>query len=127
MLGDTKASWDLLALGIPLYFMPQAIVVHHHTSTVGDLLAERYQRGYEFAQLRISYFGWGVQQIRTTLALSVLPIRLVKLYLRTILYAWRARMVAPSLLSTPIIIAGHAAWLAGEVRCYLRALRTGAL
>ena len=127
MVGDTKASWDLQALGVPFYFVPQATVEHHHTSTVAELLTERYQRGYEFAKLRMDYFDWRFEQTLRALALTLFPFRLVKLFLRTSMCAWRADMAASFFLSSTIILAVHAAWLIGEARCYLQALRSGRL
>ncbi|MEZ4715001.1 MAG: glycosyltransferase family A protein [Caldilineaceae bacterium] len=125
MVGDTLMSWEYTRLGIPLIFMPDAVVEHHHLSSVAALLRERRVRGREFAQVRRTYFAWSARHTLFVLLLTLLPLRLLKLTARTLRHGWRSRQVAAAWRALPVILLAHGAWLAGEAEGYWRALRAG--
>lgn len=122
MIGDTLFSWEALSRGYTIGFEPRAVVVHHHVSTWKDLLTERYGRGAEFGRARLDRGNWGRGRIARHLLISVLPIRLAGLAARTVRHAGRAGMWGAVLATSPIVLTGHAAWLAGESRAYASAL-----
>jgi GT2 family glycosyltransferase len=120
MIGDTLLSWRLAQLGIPLWFAPGAIVEHDHTDSWSGLLREMYARGREFGQVRRAVNQWGPARVLMMTALSLLPVRLIKILLRVFSNSVRAGMPGSFLITLPIIASGHAARLAGEVVGYFR-------
>lgn len=122
MIGDTLLSWELQRLGHILRFSPDAIVHHDHRSTFRQLLAERFVRGADFARLRMRNGDWDVARTIVTFGASVLPVRLAKLVARSVICSARAGWLRDGLRTLPIIIGGHAAWLAGEISQYGRRL-----
>jgi glycosyltransferase involved in cell wall biosynthesis len=119
MLGDTLLSWRLQRMGVPIWFDPQAVVEHHHLGGARSLLSERLSRGREFAVLRMRQQGWTRNRRALQLLLTITPIRLARLILRGVRNAARAGLLPDYLWSGPIVMAGQAAWLAGEVQGYL--------
>jgi GT2 family glycosyltransferase len=123
MIGDTMLSWKLTRAGVPIWFVPEAVVEHHHTGTWKGLLQERYFRGREYGQMRLTNKGWGRGRVLLQAIASIFPIRLTKLILRGATNAFRAGCLADFLSISPIVISGQAAWLAGEAKAYLRLLK----
>lgn len=119
MLGDTLFSWRLLAAGVPLYLNAGWAAQHHHLSSLGGFMRERFTRGRQFAELvltqrRPAKFRRGVQILAT-----LLPLRLAKWLTRTGVHAWKAGMFGDFIRVSPVVLSGHAGWLAGEVAGYL--------
>ena len=81
ILGDAIASHRTRKEGLPILFVPRAVVEHHHVGSFGRHLVERFERGREFGRLRIE---WKLSGTKLLLQASVtlLPLRLVKLLLR---------------------------------------------
>jgi GT2 family glycosyltransferase len=123
MLGDSVLSWRLSEMGVPIWFVPEAVVEHHHMGTWTELLRERFARGREFAALRMERGQWSRGRTLAHLSLTVVPLRLAHLVWRGARNAWRARLLAEYLRVSPVAITGQAAWLRGEAVAYLRALR----
>jgi cellulose synthase/poly-beta-1,6-N-acetylglucosamine synthase-like glycosyltransferase len=122
MIGDTLFSWEARAHGYRIMFEPDAVVVHEHISSLGQLLHERLSRGAEFGAARVERGRWGMERILAQLLASIVPIRLAGLVIRTMRRASRAGMLVVALTTSPIIVTAHAAWLLGESRAYARAL-----
>jgi glycosyltransferase involved in cell wall biosynthesis len=122
MIGDTLLSWELVRLGHVPRFSPGAIVYHDHRSTFRQLLTERFVRGADFARLRMRAADWNTARTIVTFCASMLPVRLAKLVARSVACSARAGRLRDGLGTLPIIISGHAAWLAGEVSQYGRRL-----
>ena len=125
MVGDTLMSWEYTRLGIPLIFIPDAVVEHHHLSSIRALLRERRVRGREFAQVRRTYFAWSRRRTLVVLLLTLVPLRLLKLTGRTLWHGRRACQFAAAWRALPVIFLAHGAWLWGEAQGYWRALRAG--
>jgi glycosyltransferase involved in cell wall biosynthesis len=126
MLSDTLMSWALAKKSIPIWFIPDACVEHHHIGTWKSLLRERYLRGKEFAHLRLAWNGWSGTRIVCQAAVSLIPLRLAKLTWRGMTNARRAGTLTEYLKVAPVVVSGQAAWLAGEAVAYsdwLRGLR----
>ncbi len=123
MIGDTLLSWELTRVDVPIWFVPEAVVEHHHTGTWKGLLQERYVRGHEFGQMRLTHEGWEGGRVLLQAIASIFPIRLTKFALRGAANALRAGCLADFLSISPIVISGQAAWLAGEAKAYLRLLK----
>ena len=123
MLSDTLMSWALAKKGTPIWFIPDAPVEHHHIGTWKSLLRERYERGKEFAHLRLAWDEWSGTRIVYQAAVSLIPLRLAKLTLRGMTNARRAGMLTEYLKVSPVVVSGQAAWLAGEAAAYSGWLR----
>jgi GT2 family glycosyltransferase len=124
MLADTFLSWRLTQLGIPIWFVPQALVHHHHMGAWSGLLKERFDRGREFASARISRSSWTPGRTAGHLMITLLPLRLMGLLVRGLRNATQARLAREYLLTSPIVVTGQAGWLAGEAAGFLRYLRS---
>jgi GT2 family glycosyltransferase len=119
MIGDTIFSWNVAGAGHPVTFEPEAVVWHHHLASWRSLLRERYLRGAEFGRVRSRLGGWPRSRLALQLAITVLPLRWAGLVTRTLRHSLQARMVGDFVLTSPVIVSAHAAWLAGEIRGYL--------
>lgn len=123
MIGDTVLSWRVAEAGYSITFDPMAVLEHHHVSTWGGLLRERFSRGAEFARVRAETEAWSRPRAAWQLAVSVLPLRWAHLVLRTLREASAAGLLGDFLLTCPIVMSGHAAWLTGECRALVDALK----
>lgn len=122
-LADVTLGRSLLAGGRQLLFAGTAVAAHHHRQSLRAFLAERYVRGTLFGTMRSGWLS-GRGEIAFFLAVSVLPVRLLKIAGHAIGQSIRGRQLATLLATFPIVLAGHAAWLAGESVSYARALFT---
>jgi glycosyltransferase involved in cell wall biosynthesis len=118
MLSDTLISWAFTDAGIPIWFAPPAVVAHHHAGTWRQLLKERFMRGKEFAQLRVQKERYARLRIYFQMLISLVPLRLFKIMARGAGNAWQAGLAVQFLRVSPVVLSGHAAWLAGEVAGY---------
>jgi GT2 family glycosyltransferase len=120
-VADVELSRSLQALGRQLTFAGTAVVHHQHTQSVRAFLTERYVRGKIYGRMRS---GWlrnrGV--IALYLAVSVLPVRLLKIGGHVFSHCLRAGELGTLLLTWPLVLAGHAASVAGESVAYSGAL-----
>jgi len=119
MIGDTIFSWEVAEAGNQIHFSPEAEVLHHHVSTWPDLLLERFARGREFGFVRVQHSKWSRARILLHLMLSILPLRWVKLMLRTLENARSANLLAQALWTLPVSMSAQAAWLWGECRSFV--------
>ncbi|HUP60092.1 MAG TPA: glycosyltransferase family 2 protein [Thermoanaerobaculia bacterium] len=122
-LADVTMARSLVAAGRQLLFVGTAVAAHHHTQSLRAFFTERYVRGALFGTMRSGWLS-GRAKIALFLAVSVLPVRLVKITGHVIGHCIRGRQLATLLVTFPIVLAGHAAWLAGESVSYARALFT---
>jgi glycosyltransferase involved in cell wall biosynthesis len=122
-LADVTLERSLVANGRQLLFAGTAVAGHHHTQSFRAFLSERYVRGALFGTMRSGWLS-GRAEIALFLAGSVLPLRLAKIAGHLIGQCLRGRQLAALLVTFPIVLAGHAAWLAGESVSYARALFT---
>jgi GT2 family glycosyltransferase len=118
MIADTLLSWTLGRLGIAVWFAPQAVVEHDHTETWFQLLQEMYSRGREFGHLRRRVNGWRLPQVLVMTAVSILPVRLIKVWIRVLFNAARAGMFGAYVVTFPIVATSQGARLAGEIAGY---------
>jgi GT2 family glycosyltransferase len=117
-IGDTALSLKLAHLGIPIWFVPSAIVKHHHIGTWRDLLQEMYNRGHEFGQLRIESGRWSKLRILLFFFISASGLRLPKILGRVLLNVSRAGQLSDYIRTFPVVFSAHIARLAGETRAY---------
>jgi len=125
MIGDTILAWDLIELGETFHFAPDAVVYHDHRSSFIQMMRERFARGSDFGRLRSERENWRGSHTLRILIVSLVPVRLFKLVLRTLSSSIQAGCVFDWLKTFPVIMAGHAAWLAGESTQYWRRLQLG--
>jgi glycosyltransferase involved in cell wall biosynthesis len=123
MIGDTVLSWDLIALGKSLRFAPDAIVYHDHRASLKQLLRERFVRGADFGRLRSEREEWSAGRTITMATVSIVPLRLTKLVWRSVRSTIRSRCFLAGIRTLPIVLAAHAAWLAGETTEFWKRLQ----
>jgi glycosyltransferase involved in cell wall biosynthesis len=124
-LGDALLSWELARRGVVLWFEPRAVVDHHHLSSLRGFLRERRERGVQFGEIRSRWQRHGRGRSLLYLAVSVLPVRIVRIAWRVAVHCRRAGRLGTFALTWPIVLAGHGASLLGEARAYLGRLIGG--
>lgn len=122
--GDATLSWTLTDGRRRLGFVADAVVEHHHLSTLGGFLGERYRRGVAYSRLRLSWRGAGRGQALGWLVVTVLPLRLASNLFHVTRHAAGAGQLATLALTSPVVVLGYVASLAGEAVGYARALLT---
>lgn len=120
-LADVELSRSLESLGRRLTFVGTAVVEHHHTQSTREFLSERYVRGKLFGQMRSRRMPRH-REIALYLAVSVFPIRLLKIACHVFAHCLRAGELRTLLITWPLVLAGHAASLAGESVVYASTL-----
>ncbi|MFN8380121.1 MAG: glycosyltransferase [Anaerolineae bacterium] len=118
MLGDTTLSWALGEAGHTLWFEPQAVVAHHHAQDVRSLYRERFNRGREFAAIRMAHGRWTLGHILIWWLISLVPIRLAKLMTRRVTHASGAGWFGWFAWTWPVVLVGEAGWVWGESAAY---------
>lgn len=121
-LGDVTLSWSLRDSGRGLRFEPRAVVEHDHRQGFRDFLRERYTRGKMFGDLRSARLGERRGAILGYLLATVVPVRLARILALVASHARGAGQTGLYLATLPLVLAGHAASLAGEVVAYTRRL-----
>jgi GT2 family glycosyltransferase len=109
-LGDVELSRWLCASGEPPWFEPRAIVTHHHLGGFATFLRERISRGRGYGALRGTWSGAGA----ATLLLVSAPLRLARILWLVRSHARVAGQETVFWRGLPVVLAGHAAFLAGE-------------
>lgn len=109
-LGDVELSRWLCASGEPPWFEPHAIVSHHHLGGFASFLRERISRGRGYGALRGTWKGAGT----AALLLLSAPLRLARILWLVRGHARLAGQEAVFRSGFPVVLAGHAAFLAGE-------------
>ncbi|HEV7239832.1 MAG TPA: glycosyltransferase family 2 protein [Thermoanaerobaculia bacterium] len=120
-VADVALGRDLEAIGKQIRFAPRAIVDHHDTDSIAAFFRERYVRGRLYGRMRASWLPTR-RSTALYLVVSILPIRLARIAWLTYRYCAAAGMTGAFLLTWPLALAGHAAWLAGESIAYAGAL-----
>lgn len=122
LLGDVTLSRRLVACGKQLWFEPAAVVEHHHLDGVRSFLAERYERGRMFAELRCGWLAERRAELGGYLLATALPVRLARILGLVAVHSRRGGQMTSYLATFPIVLAGHTASLAGEADVYARRL-----
>ncbi len=117
---DSLHSWRAAALGAPPWFVPSAVVFHHHEGSMKSFLRERHIRGRDFARLRVRYQrrsrAWAALHLLAAPAIPFLELA------RTARRAAAAGWTAPFLQTAPLQLAANTAWALGEARTHLSLL-----
>ncbi|MCW5851723.1 MAG: glycosyltransferase [Anaerolineae bacterium] len=117
----------LVNRGYTIWFEPAALVSHDHPVTWRTYLQERYSRGQEFGVVRAQLEHWSAAQALLWTILSVLPIRLARLLLKTGRTAHKGKAVGRYLQALPVTALGFEAWLLGEASAYGQAIISSTL
>lgn len=117
-LSDALFSWQLAANGHTIWLVPGACAEHHHWQSFRSFLRERYSRGFEFGGIRAQQGSWGWWRRLWMASISILPVRLAGLILRSARSAWKVTERWMYLSTLPLVALGHGAWLAGELTHY---------
>lgn len=119
-VGDVELSRKLQAGGLRLWFEPRAEGAHHHLYSLREFLAERFQRGTWYGELRASWYSRPRLALLT--AATILPVRLFTNLAHIAVHAARAGLTGRFLKTLPVVALCYGATLAGEARSFLRGL-----
>jgi O-antigen biosynthesis protein len=114
--GDAFLSRRVRSLGLPIAFVPEAVVRHVHGQTLAGLWRERLERGCEFARAIAEERHLGPRE-RLLRALGAPP-GFLTACVRNARLAARAGWLGRFFWTLPIQVVGQAAWCAGEARGY---------
>jgi GT2 family glycosyltransferase len=117
--GDTELAWRAGAQGVTPAFVADAVVGHHHESSLRGLLAERHRRGRDFGLMRPVVARWSRPRLLLHLALTPLVPFVIA---GRVVGRTRGRMRLVALLSLPLQLAGAAAWTLAEARSHVELL-----
>jgi len=115
--GDTLFAWRARSSGFRIAFLPDAVVWHHHDTSIGRFIHERAARGREFARMRSEWQGWS--KTRSLLCLLATPLIVVVVSARGLLNGVAAGFGVRAFTTAPLQLLGHAAWVVGEARTHL--------
>jgi len=124
-LGDVTLSRNLRAAGETLRFEPLALVEHHHRTTLGEFLSERWRRGKLYSALLAREQRPSSGRLLARLAVTALPARLASNLGHAAWHAWRAGRLADWAWTLPVHAAGWVATLGGEAVGLVELLRSG--
>jgi len=110
--GDSELSWRIRASGAGIWFVPDAVVTHHHPQSPGELIRDRFSRGKDYGELRPRARGWS--RLRCALQLLLLPVLPLLMTMRAASYALRSGYGGVWLLSLPVQVGANSAWCCGE-------------
>lgn len=116
--GDTELNWRVQASGVRIWFEPRAIVSHQHDVSAGNFLGERYQRGRDFARMRVERRQWS--RARCLVYAASAPILPLVMLARAGRFAAVSGETLGWIVSAPVQLAGHAAWCIGEAVVHWR-------
>lgn len=119
-VGDVELSRKLQSGGLRLWFEPAAAGAHHHLYSLRAFLAERFQRGAWYGELRASWYSR--PRIALLAAATILPVRLFTNLAHVGRHAARAGRTGSFVRTLPLVALCYGATLAGEARSFLRAL-----
>lgn len=116
---DTVFAWRASAAGFPPLFEPRMKVRHRGIESFPTFLDKRLWHGRAFARVRVAEQGFSLwRRLGYALAWPALALYLFGRSARDVFRgpSYRRRFVAVS----PLVLAGMAAWAAGEAMGYLR-------
>jgi glycosyltransferase involved in cell wall biosynthesis len=122
---DLTFTMRLNELGYPLLTAPNAVVEHHHISTLRAFLKERYIRGKDYGFIRIENDKWSKLRMALWIPISILPVRVISSLIRTYRLASQAKLRQKFLGSIGVVALGYMAWFWGEVSVYRKAIFSG--
>jgi GT2 family glycosyltransferase len=127
--GDTELVWRASATGVPLHFVPDAVVEHRQQTSFRGFLRERVERGRAFASMRSAAEEWS--RARTLTWVVAMPLVPMLMSLRVVRHTARTGWLGEAVKTVPVHLAGFTAWTAGEASSHVkrllsrRALRRG--
>jgi glycosyltransferase involved in cell wall biosynthesis len=116
--GDALYSWRAAAKTWQPWFEPRAITEHRYTGTFRSFCRERYSRGQDFADARVTFERWPFA--RLGMYLMAVPVLVLVAVTRGAIEAFRAGWGRQFVWTFPLQVAGHAAWSLGEAVTHLR-------
>ncbi|HUQ20824.1 MAG TPA: glycosyltransferase [Gemmatimonadaceae bacterium] len=114
--GDAVLGWRASARGYFARFEPSAVVENIHDETFGGLIRQRYARGREFAGARADYEKW--TRIRALAFALACPALIATVLWRAGRWAAAGGQIREFVMTLPVQIAGHSAWILGETVHY---------
>jgi glycosyltransferase involved in cell wall biosynthesis len=121
--GDSELSWRLRALGYELWLEPQAVLTHMHAPSLREFLSERFGRGRDFGQARVSREHWGF--VRCALQGACLPVIPSLMALKGGWFAARTRHLSWWAATLPVQLLGYGAWALGEATAHAQGMVPG--
>ena len=118
--GDALFSWRATARAWQPWFEPRAVVEHRYIGTVSSFCQERFSRGRDFADARVTFERW--PRWRIAAYLLSFPALVMVVLARGASDAFRAGWVWPFVKTLPLQFVGHGAWSLGEAVTHLQLL-----
>ena len=120
--GDALLGWRAAARGHHARFEPRAVVENIHDESFRGLVRQRYARGREFAEARAEYEDWS--RLRAAGFALAWPALIAMVLLRAGRTSAAGGWASDFIMTLPVQVAGHAAWIIGETVHYAaRAVR----
>jgi glycosyltransferase involved in cell wall biosynthesis len=114
--GDAVLGWKAAARGHRAVFEPRAVVENIHDESFVGLVRQRFARGREFAGARGDYENW--PRWRAAASAIALPAIVALVLFRAGRTAVAGGWGRDFLLTLPVQVAGHSAWVFGETLHY---------
>lgn len=116
--GDALFSWRAAAGRWPPFFEPRAVVEHRYVGTLSAFCQERFSRGQDFADARVTFERWSRPRVATYVI--AFPALVGVVLARGASDAVRAGRGWQFVRTLPFQLAGHIAWSLGEALTHLR-------
>lgn len=116
--GDTLLSWRAFSKGFIPWFEPRAVVEHRHAGNLCFYWHEFFERGKEFAGVRVKFEHWS--RWRVAAYLILLPALLLLVLMRAGRDAFRSGWGLNFVLTLPVQMIFKLAWSLGEARTHFR-------
>lgn len=110
--GDSEISWRSYSAGHPIWFVPDAVVTHHHPMSFSGLVRDRWSRGRDFALMRLQRQQWSRRRCLTYLLAG--PILPCAMTLRAARYAADSQRLVEWAVHAPSQLVFHSIWCAAE-------------
>jgi len=118
--GDTELVWRAEATGVPLHYLPDAVVEHRQQTAFGGFLLERVERGRAFASMRSAAEEWS--RARTLAWVVAMPLVPMLMSLRLVRHAARTGWLGEAVKTFPVHLTGFTAWTVGEATSHVKRL-----
>jgi len=118
--GDSEICWRVRAAGYPIWFDPRAVVTHLEHPPFKAFVRERFERGSDFARMRVHVQAWS--RLRCLVYLLGTPILPWIMLARSARWAIAGRYLGAWLTTFPVQLLGNVLWCLGEARVHSGAI-----
>jgi glycosyltransferase involved in cell wall biosynthesis len=119
-IGEVLFSHALRARGRGIILEPGAVVEHHYSRSFGEFVGERSDGGTRYGMIQARQRRNDRVELLWWLAVTALPFRLAQFSLRLVSSCRRAGRLRDLVATSPVVLLGLCASLAGEALAYSR-------